>query len=538
MKGITIFEQLTHIREDYIRDAELDPRYLAASASQRKKTRGTSAFSRFINSGWGVAAVCTLVAVSVMGGIIWAGNRPEGPGEQPPVGQPPVSGETETAGLTFTTEAGSSADTYSQTEAPTEPETDAESSIVNNTNQVWYIKYEEEFLSATANDLKEAMGEGVFVIGPGMAVTDIEGSIILRSTTEDKVGNAGYILKRTESEVIIRASSARGAQSAVERLLAGTTVFREGVCTLVFNDGFLPVGSDITEVINLEDETEAEVEVETEIKTEAESETTDNLDSSYDTLAPEQDTLDGDFSVPVEPETDENGMILFGEIPEGWPVFSLSAEAVMGMEEIEWADDVTVRRDAVYTEVWATGGQHMNYVMEMREVTDAEGVTTLHLILRDPADGNEVASYEKTVNEGQWGILQFEDGIFVLYDASYEADKDILRLKWETLVWTRMDLMSGEDQDFISAEVFLVAQEAVFRISHGGRNGQSMTKWNGFLAELHSGYLSRPRVRVVADGLFGDFAFFGDEEMTTTGWERFLDLRVCALSVLEENGNT
>jgi len=30
-----------------------------------------SAFKRFMNSSWGVAAVCALVAVSVMGGILW-----------------------------------------------------------------------------------------------------------------------------------------------------------------------------------------------------------------------------------------------------------------------------------------------------------------------------------------------------------------------------------------------------------------------------------------------------------------------------------
>ena len=47
-----------------------------------RKPKGQSAFSRFMNSGWGVAAVCALVAVSVMGGIIWAGQQA---GQQPPV---------------------------------------------------------------------------------------------------------------------------------------------------------------------------------------------------------------------------------------------------------------------------------------------------------------------------------------------------------------------------------------------------------------------------------------------------------------------
>lgn len=47
-----------------------------------QKAKSASAFSRFMNSGWGVVAVCALVAVSVMGGIIWAGNQA---GHQPPV---------------------------------------------------------------------------------------------------------------------------------------------------------------------------------------------------------------------------------------------------------------------------------------------------------------------------------------------------------------------------------------------------------------------------------------------------------------------
>ncbi|MBE6585909.1 MAG: hypothetical protein E7645_05190 [Ruminococcaceae bacterium] len=81
MKGITVFETLTDIREDYIRDAELDACFLTAPV--RKRERGPSVFSRFMNSGWGVAIICALVAVSVMGGIIWAGFHA---GDVPPAG--------------------------------------------------------------------------------------------------------------------------------------------------------------------------------------------------------------------------------------------------------------------------------------------------------------------------------------------------------------------------------------------------------------------------------------------------------------------
>ncbi len=95
MKGITIFETLTDIREDYIRDAELDTCFLTAPV--RKRERGLSAFSRFMSSGWGVAIICALVAVSVMGGIIWAGFNA---GDVPPGYNDAITGEVYlTAGL-------------------------------------------------------------------------------------------------------------------------------------------------------------------------------------------------------------------------------------------------------------------------------------------------------------------------------------------------------------------------------------------------------------------------------------------------------
>ena len=65
---------------------------LMGGAPVVQKKKGQNAFVRFMNSGWGVAAVCTLVAIGVIGGIIWAGNQP-GTGPNPPVA---ATGETET----------------------------------------------------------------------------------------------------------------------------------------------------------------------------------------------------------------------------------------------------------------------------------------------------------------------------------------------------------------------------------------------------------------------------------------------------------
>ncbi len=102
MKGITVFETFTDIREDYIRDAELDACFMAAPI--RKRERGPSDFSRFMNSGWGVAIICALVAVSVMGGIIWAGFHA---GYVPPGRNDAITGEVylTAGGQTVTPEA-------------------------------------------------------------------------------------------------------------------------------------------------------------------------------------------------------------------------------------------------------------------------------------------------------------------------------------------------------------------------------------------------------------------------------------------------
>lgn len=79
-----IMEAVNGIGDHLIAEAAEKLGFLNGSAAVIKgeRRKGSSAFSRFINSGWGVAAVCALVAVSVMGGIIWAGNQP---GHQPPV---------------------------------------------------------------------------------------------------------------------------------------------------------------------------------------------------------------------------------------------------------------------------------------------------------------------------------------------------------------------------------------------------------------------------------------------------------------------
>lgn len=82
-----IMEAMNGIGEHLIVEAAEKLGFVNGSAVvvKAERRKGPSAFSRFMNSGWGVAAVCALVAVSVMGGIIWAGHQP---GVNPPVVTP------------------------------------------------------------------------------------------------------------------------------------------------------------------------------------------------------------------------------------------------------------------------------------------------------------------------------------------------------------------------------------------------------------------------------------------------------------------
>ena len=73
-KGFVAYHVLDSVADDLLLDALL-PEDKGAVVMSPKKERPRRFFA-FIQSGWGVAIVCALVAVSVMVGILWAGNRP------------------------------------------------------------------------------------------------------------------------------------------------------------------------------------------------------------------------------------------------------------------------------------------------------------------------------------------------------------------------------------------------------------------------------------------------------------------------------
>ena len=90
MTSLDLFEQFDGLNDLFVAEAEIPEAHksVAILPAPRQKRR----FAQFINSSWGVAIICALVAVSVMGGIIWAGNRPV---------SPPPAGSALTEDLTF-----------------------------------------------------------------------------------------------------------------------------------------------------------------------------------------------------------------------------------------------------------------------------------------------------------------------------------------------------------------------------------------------------------------------------------------------------
>lgn len=84
MKGQVAFEAIGGLSDGLILEAAEVLGFLNEStpaALPRKRERG--ALTRFFRTGWGVALLCAVVSLTVLGGIVWAGQRPT---VTPPVG--------------------------------------------------------------------------------------------------------------------------------------------------------------------------------------------------------------------------------------------------------------------------------------------------------------------------------------------------------------------------------------------------------------------------------------------------------------------
>lgn len=106
MKGMALLASMSDVRDSLIEESLM----LFDTPAEELCPKGQSAFSRFLNSGWGVAMICTVVSLGVLMGIIRAGQNP-------PVGAPGVTDVT----------AGYEEDSAEVSDMPEETESETES---------------------------------------------------------------------------------------------------------------------------------------------------------------------------------------------------------------------------------------------------------------------------------------------------------------------------------------------------------------------------------------------------------------------------
>ena len=123
MKGILAYEAFnqisdTFVDESYIPGAEV---LLAPPTRRTRAEREEGPLRRFMNSGWGVACVSMFVALTVLAGIIWAGQRD--PTGIPSVGTSPADTSFMTEALTTLRAEDTEADTTFEPSTAPGPET-------------------------------------------------------------------------------------------------------------------------------------------------------------------------------------------------------------------------------------------------------------------------------------------------------------------------------------------------------------------------------------------------------------------------------
>ena len=110
MKGMTAFACISDIDLDIIEESMA--LFFRAGGIPARRPRAESPLARFFGSGWGVAIVCTVVSLSVLSAIVWAGQRN-------PIVQPPLD-SVETEETDSLTESDEDRETDRETERETE----------------------------------------------------------------------------------------------------------------------------------------------------------------------------------------------------------------------------------------------------------------------------------------------------------------------------------------------------------------------------------------------------------------------------------
>ena len=116
MKGMALLASMSDVRDSLIEESLM----LFDTPAEELCPKGQSAFSRFLNSGWGVAMICTVISLGVLMGIIRVGQNP-------PVGAPGVTDVT--AG--YEEDSAEVSDMPEETESETETERKTEAAPID-----------------------------------------------------------------------------------------------------------------------------------------------------------------------------------------------------------------------------------------------------------------------------------------------------------------------------------------------------------------------------------------------------------------------
>lgn len=103
MKAMEVLSALNDVKDAYVLESALPPAREAPPAPVARRRRGKDgSLGRVFADGWVVAAVCTLVALGTLGGMIYLGQKPPTPPistESPTVRPPESDGHPDTEGL-------------------------------------------------------------------------------------------------------------------------------------------------------------------------------------------------------------------------------------------------------------------------------------------------------------------------------------------------------------------------------------------------------------------------------------------------------
>lgn len=103
MKAMEVLSALNDVRDAYVLESALPPVREAPPAPPARRRRGKDgSLGRVFADGWMVAAVCTLVALGTLGGMIYLGQNPPTPPistESPTVKPPESDGYPDTEGI-------------------------------------------------------------------------------------------------------------------------------------------------------------------------------------------------------------------------------------------------------------------------------------------------------------------------------------------------------------------------------------------------------------------------------------------------------